>query len=92
MLRRTAHQQELSDGNRAQGLRRQSRRADRAQTPDRDQAADYYGGVSTDTIDRLINCGLLPIVRLPVQRSRKSGDGVAGVNRRILIMYATSMR
>jgi hypothetical protein len=52
---------------------------------DRDQAARYYGNVSTDTIDRLINLGLLPIVRLPVQRARKSGNGAVGVNRRVLI-------
>jgi hypothetical protein len=41
--------------------------------------------VSTDTIDRLINNGEIPIVRLPVQRSRANGKGVAGANRRILI-------
>jgi hypothetical protein len=52
---------------------------------DREQAALYIGGVSLDTIDRLINNGEIPIVRLPVQRSRASGKGVAGVNRRILL-------
>jgi hypothetical protein len=52
---------------------------------DREQAAAYYGGVSVDVIDRLIHSGALPVVRLPVQRSRSSGRGVPGVNRRILI-------
>jgi hypothetical protein len=51
---------------------------------DREQAAKYFGAISTDTIDRLINNGDLPIVRLPIQRVR-SGKGVAGTNRRILI-------
>jgi Helix-turn-helix domain len=52
---------------------------------DREQAASYCGDVSIDTIDRLINSGELPVVRLPIQRSRTSGKGVNGVNRRILI-------
>jgi hypothetical protein len=52
---------------------------------DRDEAARYVGSVSADTIDRLINSGELPIVRLPAQRSRNGGHGVTGVNRRILI-------
>jgi hypothetical protein len=52
---------------------------------DREGAAVYCGDVSTDTIDRLINNGDLPVVRLPIQRARTSGKGVAGANRRILI-------
>ena len=52
---------------------------------DREQAAQDGGHVSVDTIDRLINSGEIPIVRFPVQRSRASGKGVAGCNRRILI-------
>ena len=51
---------------------------------DRDQAAVYLGS-SVDTIDRAISAGVLPIVRLPVQRSRKTGRGEPGVGRRILL-------
>lgn len=51
---------------------------------DRDGAAEYLA-VSSDTIDRLIQAGELPIVRLPVERHRSTGRGVAGVSRRILI-------
>ena len=51
----------------------------------REQAAEYLGGVSVDTIDRLINTGAISIVRLPVERHVKTGAGIAGVNRRILI-------
>jgi hypothetical protein len=51
---------------------------------DREQAAAYVG-VSVDLIDRLIHTGALPVVRLPVQRSRNTGRGVQGVNRRILL-------
>lgn len=51
---------------------------------DRDSAAAYLG-VSVDTLDRLIGAGAIAIVRLPVERARKSGRGVAGASRRILI-------
>jgi hypothetical protein len=51
---------------------------------DREQAAAYLAS-SVDTVDRAIQAGQLPIVRLPVARSRKSGRGVPGVGRRILI-------
>ena len=51
---------------------------------DRDQAASYLGS-SVDVVDRAIQAGVLPVVRLPVQRARKSGHGVPGVSRRILI-------
>lgn len=51
---------------------------------DREGAAQYYS-TSTDTIDRLINAGLLPVVRLPVARARKGSHGTPGANRRILI-------
>lgn len=51
---------------------------------DRDGAAAYIHS-SVDTIDRAINAGVLPIVRLPVARHRKTGRGVAGVGRRVLI-------
>ena len=50
----------------------------------RDQAALYLG-VSADTVDRLINSGTVPIVRVPVARHRVTGKGIDGVNRRILI-------
>jgi hypothetical protein len=56
-----------------------------ARLRDREGAAAYLGGVSVDVIDRLIHSGAVPVVRLPVQRSRASGRGVPGVNRRILI-------
>ena len=51
---------------------------------DRDEAAVYIG-TSTDVIDRLIQSGRLPVVRLPIARSRVTGQGVEGVNRRVLI-------
>ena len=51
---------------------------------DRDQAALYLS-VSTDTIDRLIHTGAISIVRLPVERNRRTGRGIAGSTRRILI-------
>ena len=51
---------------------------------DRDQAAQYLA-VSTDTLDRLIHTGVISVVRLPVERSRKTGRGVAGAMRRVLV-------
>jgi hypothetical protein len=56
-----------------------------ARLRDREGAAAYLGGVSLDVVDRLIHSGALPVVRLPVQRSRATGRGVPGINRRILI-------
>jgi excisionase family DNA binding protein len=50
----------------------------------RDQAATYIG-TSVDTIDRAIHSGALPMVRLPVERDRKTGKGNLGQGRRILI-------
>ena len=50
----------------------------------RDQAATYLG-VSVDTIDRAIQSGVLPTVRLPVERNRTTGRGSVGQGRRILI-------
>jgi hypothetical protein len=50
---------------------------------DKDGAAAYLG-VSVNTIVRLINAGVLPIVRLPVQRT-ESGLDPDGASRRVLI-------
>ena len=50
----------------------------------RDQAAIYLG-VSPDTVDRLIDTGAVSVVKLPVERARRSGNGVSGSNRRKLI-------
>ena len=50
----------------------------------RAQAGEYLG-VSADTVDRLINTGTISLVKLPVVRARKNGNGVSGSNRRILI-------
>jgi len=51
---------------------------------DREQAAAYLSS-SVDTVDRAIHAGVLPVVRLPVERNRKTGRGTAGLNRRKLI-------
>jgi hypothetical protein len=51
---------------------------------DRDAAADYLS-ISVDTLDRLLQSGALHVVRLPVQRDRKTGLGVRGTTRRILL-------
>jgi hypothetical protein len=51
---------------------------------DRDAAAKYLS-VSVDTVDRLLQSGALHVVRLPVQRDRKTGLGVRGTTRRILV-------
>lgn len=50
----------------------------------RDAAAAYLS-VSVDQLDRLVHTGRLATVRLPVERSRHTGKGTTGVNRRILI-------
>ena len=50
---------------------------------DRDGAAHYLQ-LSTRSIDRLIETGQLPIVRLPVERARNSNHGQEA-NRRVLI-------
>jgi hypothetical protein len=47
-------------------------------------AAAEYLSVSIDTVERLINTGKLPIVRLPVENRRESGTS-AGVSKRVLI-------
>ena len=51
---------------------------------DRDAAAAYLS-ISIDTVDRLVQSGALHVVRLPVQRDRKTGLGVRGTTRRILL-------
>jgi hypothetical protein len=51
---------------------------------DRDAAAAYLS-ISVDTLDRLLQSGALHVVRLPVQRDRKTGLGVRGTTRRILL-------
>jgi hypothetical protein len=51
---------------------------------DRDAAAEYLS-ISVDTVDRLLQSGALHVVRLPVQRDRKTGLGVRGTTRRILL-------
>ena len=51
---------------------------------DRMGAARYLA-VSADTIDRLIHSGAVSVVRLPVERHRRTGRGVPGTTRRILI-------
>jgi hypothetical protein len=51
---------------------------------DRDAAAAYLS-ISVDTVDRLLQSGALHVVRLPVQRDRKTGLGVRGITRRILV-------
>ena len=51
---------------------------------DRDAAAEYLS-ISVDTLDRLLQSGALHVVRLPVQRDRKTGLGVRGTTRRILL-------
>jgi hypothetical protein len=51
---------------------------------DRDAAATYLS-ISVDTVDRLLQSGALHVVRLPVQRDRKTGLGVRGTTRRILL-------
>jgi hypothetical protein len=51
---------------------------------DRDAAAAYLS-ISVDTLDRLLQSGALHVVRLPVKRDRKTGLGVRGTTRRILL-------
>jgi len=51
---------------------------------DREAAAAYLS-ISVDTVDRLLQSGALHVVRLPVQRDRKTGLGVRGTTRRILL-------
>ncbi len=51
---------------------------------DRETAAAYLS-ISVDTVDRLVQSGALHVVRLPVQRDRKTGLGVRGTTRRILL-------
>ena len=52
---------------------------------DRQAAASYLGGVSVDTVDRLIHSGQISSLRLPVERQRRGAKGVPGINRRILV-------
>jgi len=49
------------------------------------EAAAVYLSVSVDTVDRLLHSGGLHVVRLPVQRDPKTGLGVRGTTRRILV-------
>jgi hypothetical protein len=51
---------------------------------DRDAAARYLS-ISVDTLDRLLQSGALHVVRLPVQRDRRTNLGVPGTSRRILL-------
>jgi hypothetical protein len=46
--------------------------------------AAAYISTSRDTVERLVNTGRLPIVKLPVERAA-NGSGRAGVCRRVLI-------
>ena len=55
----------------------------RSRLVDKDVAGQYLG-TSTDTIERLIQTGALPVVRLPVEH-RRSGRSRTGVSRRVLI-------
>ena len=67
--------------------RERAHRAAQAITPrclDREQAAVYLGS-SVDVVDRGIQSGAIPIVKLPIARHHATGRGVAGVSRRILI-------
>jgi excisionase family DNA binding protein len=50
---------------------------------DKTQAAEYMT-VSTDTIERLIYAGALPVVKLPVERGRNN-RGESGTSRRVLL-------
>lgn len=47
---------------------------------DKKQAGTYLGGVSADQIDRLINTGVVSVVRLPASRSR-----TGAASRRVLV-------
>lgn len=55
----------------------------RARLVDKDAAAQFLS-TSTDTIERLIQSGALPIVKLPVERA-ENGRGKTGSSRRVLI-------
>jgi hypothetical protein len=50
---------------------------------DKPGAAEYLS-VSEKTVERLIYSGMLPTVKLPVERG-KNGKGRPGVSRRILV-------
>jgi Helix-turn-helix domain len=50
---------------------------------DKDVSAEYLS-ISTDTVERLIHAGELPVVKLPVERA-DSGRGKVGTSRRVLI-------
>jgi excisionase family DNA binding protein len=51
---------------------------------DVDQAAAYLS-ISTDTLTRLVHTGAIGVVRIPVERNRRTGRGLVGMSRRILI-------
>ena len=51
---------------------------------DRDRAAAYLS-CSVDTVDRLLQAGAVHAVRLPAARHRRTGRGVSGACRRILL-------
>ena len=55
----------------------------RSRLVDKDMAGQYLG-TSTDTVERLIQSGALPTVKLPVERA-KNGRGQVGASRRVLI-------
>ena len=55
----------------------------RSRLIDKDVAGQYLG-TSTDTVERLIQSGALPIVKLPVERA-DNGRGKMGSSRRVLI-------
>jgi hypothetical protein len=55
----------------------------RSRLIDKDVAAQYFS-TSVDTIERLIQTGALPVVKLPVEHSRNTRSRT-GVSRRVLI-------
>jgi hypothetical protein len=74
-----------TDGVEAAGRRRREEvRGPPPRCVDKQGAADYLGGVGLNTIERLINTGALPIVKLPVQNTRH-GLVADGTSRRVLI-------
>ena len=46
------------------------------------EASARYLSTSTKTVERLVQAGVLPVVKLPVERG-KQGRGEVGINRRV---------